>query len=240
MLLAFLLHSSTAFTLARAPVLNGHPLAPATRARHHAVVAREIAFVAQSEARCEPFAATRARPLGDWFAQEDALRILMSQAESCRRLDEDAPPGSETQRWEVITPIEFPGMVARSVTPMDIRVDAAADRPTLSISSGASETQCSGGPGWAQALLSRIGEIATTVSSNTVDVQEDEGGGLTVVSRVKLTVKLSIPTLLLPPFVPAGPFERSGSESLQKLLDRDMGTVLGRFREGYLTWATGD
>ena len=123
---------------------------------------------------------------------------------------------------------------------MDIRVDAAADRPTLSISSGASETQCSGGPGWAQALLSRIGEIATTVSSNTVDVQEDEGGGLTVVSRVKLTVKLSIPTLLLPPFVPAGPFERSGSESLQKLLDRDMGTVLGRFREGYLTWATGD
>ena len=66
------------------------------------------------------------------------------------------------------------------------------------------------------------------------------GGGLTVVSRVKLTVKLSIPTLLLPPFVPVGPFERSGSESLQKLLDRDMGTVLGRFREGYLTWATGD
>ena len=55
MLLTFLLHSSTAFTLARAPVLNGHPLAPATRARHHAVVAREIAFVAQSEARCEPF-----------------------------------------------------------------------------------------------------------------------------------------------------------------------------------------
>ncbi|EOD20376.1 hypothetical protein EMIHUDRAFT_117574 [Emiliania huxleyi CCMP1516] len=113
MLLTWLLHSSTAFTLARAPVLNGHPLAPATRARHHAVVAREIAFVAQSEARCEPFAATRARPLGDWFAQEDALRILMSQAESCRRLDEDAPPGSETQRWEVVTPIEFPGMKGR-------------------------------------------------------------------------------------------------------------------------------
>ena len=50
-------------------------------------------------------------------------------------------------------------------------------------------------------------------------------------------MRSQIPTLLLPPFIPAGPFEKAGSESLQKLLDQDMAKVLGRFRDAYVEFA---
>ena len=203
--------------------------------RHRAggIVARELAFVADLEVETEPFA-IGSKPLGDWFAREEALTILMSQAESSKRID-DGAPDSTVQRWEVATPIQFPGMVVRSETPMDISIDTAT--PRLSISSGASKTVCEGGPPWAQGLLARIGEIATTSSSNTIEVR-DVPAGKVAVSRVNLTVRLNIPALLLPPFVPAGPFEKTGSKSIQQLLDKDMGPVLSRFRDAYVEWAS--
>ena len=199
--------------------------------RHAAVIARDLAFVASLEVATEPFAVSR--PLGEWFQQEEALQILMSQAEATRRLD-GGDARATAQQWEVTTPIQFPGMVVRSDTPMDIAIDTST--PRLSISSGESKTVCEGGPPWAQSLLARIGEIAKTESSNVIEVSE-AGSSSKVVSKVKLEVKLSIPTVLLPPFVPAGPFERTGSASLQQLLDKDMGPVLSRFRHGYLAWA---
>ena len=167
--------------------------------------------------------------MGEWLAQEEGLKILMSHAESSKRLDSGAASAA-TQQWQVDTPIQFPGMVVRSETPMDVAVDRAT--PKLSISSGASRTVCEGGPGWAQGLLARIGDIAATSSSNTIEVRNGR-----FVSRVNLTVRLSIPVVLLPPFVPAGPFEKSGSESLQKLLDKDMAKVLAQFRDGYVAWS---
>lgn len=105
-----------------------------------------------------------------------------------------------TQRWEVATPIQFPGMVVRSETSMDIAIDAAA--PRLSISSGESKTVCEGGPPWAQGLLSKIGEIATTSSSNVIELRDAPGGQVVAASRVNLTVRLNIPAVLLPPFIP--------------------------------------
>ena len=98
-------------------------------------------------------------------------------------------------------------------------------------------TGVEGGPPWAQSLLANIGNIAKTESSNVIEVQDAGGGRSKVVSKVALNVKLSIPTLLLPPFIPQGPFERTGSASLQQLLDKDMAPVLSKFREGYLAWA---
>ena len=118
---------------------------------------------------------------------------------------------------------------------MDISIDSST--PKLSISSGTSRTTCEGGPDWAQGLLSRIGDIAATSSSNVIELRDAPGGGSVCVSKVNLTVKLNIPTILIPPFIPAGPFERAGSQSLQTLLDKDMAPVLARFRDGYLAWA---
>ena len=131
-------------------------------------------------------------------------------------------------------------MVARSETIMDIAVDASA--PRLSITSGGSKTVCEGGPPWAQGLLSRINDIAKTTSSNRVELRNapaasDGTSQKECVSTVDLAVSLEIPGLLLPPFIPAGPFEKAGSESIQKLLDRDMASVLAQFREGYLAFA---
>ena len=216
-------------SLVTAPHQSLHP------ARHGCVVARELSFVANLEVVTEPFE-VGTKPVGEWFAQEEALKILMSQAESSRRLDSaGVDPGGDMQRWEVITPIQFPGMVARSETPMDIQIDRAS--PRLVVSSGESKTVCEGGPPWAQGLLARIGDIATTSSSNVIELRDASGGkGKVWVSRVNLAVKLSIPSLLLPPFVVPS-FEREGSKSIQALLDKDMGPVLKRFREGYLMWA---
>lgn len=203
--------------------------------RHASPLAREVTFVGSLEVFSEPFA-VGPRPVGDWFAQEEALRILMSQAEASTRLD--AGTGSASvQRWEVTTPIQFPGMVAKSVTVMDVSIDTVT--PKLSITSGESVTVCEGGPPWAQSLLARIGDIATTTSSNVIELCESpNGNGLkTAVSKVDLSVKLSIPSLFLPPFIPAGPFEKAGSESLQKLLDKDVAPAIVKFRDAYCTWA---
>ena len=126
-------------------------------------------------------------------------------------------------------------MVARSTTTMDINIDTAT--PKLSISSAKSTTTCEGGPPWAKALLGRIGDIAKTKSSNTIVVRDAPGGTQQVVSKVELRVELSVPTLLIPPFIPAGPFEKAGSESLQQLLDKDMAPVLAKYRESYIAWA---
>lgn len=205
---------------------------PASTARHGEVVARDLAFVASLDVATEPFA--ESKPLGEWFAEQKSLEILMSQAESTRRLD-GGDAGAATQKWEVATPIQFPGMVARSETAMEINIDAA--EPKLSISSAESKTTCEGGPPWAKTLLARIGDIAKTKSCNVVSVRDVTGGKKQVVSSVELRVELSIPTVLIPPFVPAAPFERAGSDALQSLLDKDMAPVLARFREGYIAWA---
>jgi hypothetical protein len=216
------------------PPLARHAGNPASR--HLAVVLRDVTFSADLTVETEPFK-PGTKPIGDFFTEPEALRILMSQAESSRRLD-GGDEKATTQKWEVVTPIQFPGMVARSETPMDISVDAAV--PRLTVSSGSSKTVCEGGPGWAQALLARIADFATTSSSNVVEVRDaptGPAGSKVVVSTINLTVKLSIPTLLLPPFVPAGPFEKSGSESIQTLLEKDMAPTLSRFRDAYTSWA---
>ena len=198
-----------------------------------AYVAPPSTFVADLEVVTDPFD-VGTKPVGEWFCQPEALLILMSQAEEANRLD-GGPANAPVQRWEVSTPIDFPGMVVRSQTAMDINVDAAT--PKLIISSAESKTVCEGGPPWAQALLARIGEIATTESSNVISLRDVPSGKKQAISKVNLTVKLNIPSLLLPPFIPQGPFERTGSQSLQALLDRDMGPVISRFQEGYKSWA---
>merc|ERR1712087_223780 len=222
-------------TVSTAAALHVQPicLRAKTPGRHHSPSAREIAFVADLEVVTEPFS-VGAKSIGDWFQDDQALQILMSQAESAHRLDA-GDMNENMQRWEVATPIEFPGMVARSVTPMDVFVDATT--PRLTMRSGESKTVCEGGPSWARGLLERIGEIAETTSSNDIELRDAPNGKVVCVSTVSLKVSLNIPGILLPPFVPAGPFEKAGSESIQKLLDRDMAPVLARFREGYCEWA---
>ena len=108
------------------PPLARHAAGPATR--HPAVVLREVQFVADLRVQTEPFK-PGTKSIGDFFTEPEALRILMSTAESARRLD-GGDEKATTQRWEVVTPIQFPGMVARSETPMEFNIDAATPRLT--------------------------------------------------------------------------------------------------------------
>lgn len=221
-------HMAVAFVLPAAS-----PRSSAATARHGFVIAREVNFVANLEVVTQPFVISDGASIGSWFANDESLKILMSQAESSRRVGGSS--GEAQQQWLVSTPIAFPGMVARSDTSMDVSIDVAA--PRLSVASSESKTVCEGGPSWAQGLLSRVNDFAATKSSNIVELRDAPGGAAgekVCVSTVNLVVTLRIPGLLLPPFVPAGPFEKAGSESIQKLLDKDMAPVLARFREGYL------
>ena len=181
----------------------------------------------------EPFDA--GEDIGLWFTQEPAFRALMSKAEASTRTD--AGDDASVQRWEVETPISFPGMLARSVTPIEISIDALT--PRLTITSGQSKTVCEGGPEWARAFLARIADFATTSSSNLVSLRRDAaggggGGGARVVSDVSLTVSVQLPDFLP---LPISRLEKSGSESLQKLLEKDMAPALAKFTEGYVAWA---
>ena len=138
------------------------------------------------------------------------------------------------QRWVVYTGIPFPGMVAKSATTMSVQIDSAT--PQLQISSSESRTECEGGPAWARALLARISEIASTTSSNRVEVRDAPGGGGTkvFVSTVDLQVSLNVPPFLP---MPVAAFEKAGSQSIQQLLDKDMPPTLKKFREAYVAWA---
>ena len=205
------------------------PARPAVlRHRHAAPLARELAFVASAEVSSPPFA-LGSKGVDAFFAEESALRVLMSQADSSERLD--GGESKDQQRWEVYTGIPFPGMVAKSATTMNVQIDTVT--PQLRISSSESRTECEGGPGWARAFLTRISEIASTTSTNRVEVRDAPGGKI-FVSTVDLKISLNLPPLLP---VPIGAFERAGSESIQKLLDKDMPPTLSKFREAYLAWA---
>ena len=200
--------------------------APPRVARHPHPVARQLAFVAKAEHGSPPFA--EGRDVAAWFAEESALQVLMSQADACERLDKGEMAGE--QRWEVTTGIPFPGMVAKSATAMNVKINTAT--PALQISSSESKTVCEGGPSWARAFLSRISEIASTTSTNVVELR-DAPGGKVFVSTVSLTVALTLPPFLP---VPVAAFEKAGSESIQKLLDQDMPPTLSKFRDAYLAW----
>ncbi len=62
------------------------------------------------------------------------------------------------------------------------------------------------------------------------------GTALVAVCNVELRVSVRLPPFLP---LPVGMLERSGSESLQKVLDTQMKPALAKFRQGYLDWGAG-
>lgn len=232
--LATLLNVFSPVIAFQAPIANVRRRPLAFR-RHEPPVARELAFVAKAEVSSPPFS-PGSKPIGDFLAKDSSLRILMSQADSSERLDRCE--SKEEQRWEVSTRIPFPGMLARTATPMNIKIDSTT--PLLQVSSSESRTVCEGGPGWARAALERIGDIASTTSTNKVELR-DAPGGKKFVSTVMLKVSLDIPPLFMFLPMPVGVFESAGSDSIQEILDRDMPVTLKKLQEAYVKWsAEGD
>ena len=78
----FLLYAATAAIVTLIPTL----LRPQTALRHAAPVARELAFRAKAEVSSPTFSLGN-KEIGSFFAEESALRVLMSQADSSERLD---------------------------------------------------------------------------------------------------------------------------------------------------------
>lgn len=185
-------------------------------------------FTGAHEAVSPPFSATRPE-LAAWIASGEALPLLFSQADGCEQVGA-ADDGAQT--WEIQTPIAFPGVVVRSVTTMNVALDAEA--PALSLTSGESRTEAPGAPGWIAKLFDAIASSTVTDTSNAVTFRDAAGGGrLEAVSSVSLSVRLNLPGWVP---LPLAQIEKSGSESLQKVLEKDMPAVLASFREGFLAW----
>ena len=98
-------------------VVGGRPMRPV---RAPPVAMRQVVFKAEKCVRSEPFTPPPFTPppsrsaLCEWYASEEALKTLLTAADSSRRVGERASDGA--QLWEVSTTIPFPGMAARSVT----------------------------------------------------------------------------------------------------------------------------
>lgn len=225
--LATLLAASTADAAFQALGSNGRLRFPLQHQRHAQPLSAEITFKARSEVASPPFS-LGSKPVGDFFAEEDALRVLMSQADSSQRLDHGE--SKNQQRWEVFTNVPFPGTVAKSATTMNVNIDTQT--PQLKLSSSQSRTVCEGGPAWARSILARVMDIATTTTNNQVEIRQAPGGKV-FVSKVDFSLSLNLPPLP----IPVGVVESMGSDAVQKFFDRLMPVTLTNLREAYLRWA---
>ena len=198
---------------------RGVTVAPAAR-RAAAPRAALVTFQASRTISSEPFDVNQAK-LKQWFGESDAVAALCSMADEFKELPSD--------QVEIVSRIPFPGMTAKSVTVLNVAKDLTA--PTYTISTVSSETLCETGPQWVRKLLVSILGATKSTSDNTVSVAFT-GASAVVNSEVELKVEINFPFLPLP----LGPLQKSGSESLQKVLDTQMAPVLAKFREGYLAF----
>lgn len=155
-----------------------------------------------------------------WFASPESIEILCSMADEFRELTPDS--------IEVVSRIPFPGMVAKSVTVLQVEKDLNA--PSFNISTLSSKTVCESGPQWVRDLFVRILDSTKSTSSNRVTIQWSDGMAC-VQSEVGLRVEINFPGFIP---LPVGAMQREGSKSLQQVLDQQISPILQKFREQYL------
>ena len=211
-LLGVVLHRGVNTQITSAPVAVRRAAAPR---------AALVTFQATRTVSSEPFDANEAT-LKQWFGESDAVAALCSMADEFKELPSD--------QVEIVSRIPFPGMTAKSVTVLNVAKDLTA--PTYTISTVSSETLCETGPQWVRKLLVSILGATKSTSDNTVSVAFT-GASAVVNSEVELKVEINFPGFLP---LPLGPLQKSGSESLQKVLDTQMAPVLAKFRAGYLAF----
>ena len=211
-LLGVVLHSGVNTQITSAPVAVRRAAAPR---------AALVTFQATRTVSSEPFDANEAT-LKQWFGESDAVAALCSMADEFKELPSD--------QVEIVSRIPFPGMTAKSVTVLNVAKDLTA--PTYTISTVSSETLCETGPQWVRKLLVSILGATKSTSDNTVSVAFT-GASAVVNSEAELKVEINFPGFLP---LPLGPLQKSGSESLQKVLDTQMAPVLAKFRDGYLAF----
>uniref|UniRef100_A0A7S4HEC3 DUF3074 domain-containing protein n=1 Tax=Prymnesium polylepis TaxID=72548 RepID=A0A7S4HEC3_9EUKA len=203
-------------TVQHPTVLTAHAASRSTT-----VLCRGCTFEAGRKVVSSPFALSAS--VSEWFAEDEALRILLSAADSA------TPKGDGL--WEISTSLPFPGAIMRSVNVMRV------ERPTsesFSLSVVDAKTTVDSGPEWVAKLMEAIDSTSKTVSTNRVTVERHGADSAVAVSDIKLSVTMKLPGWLL---LPVGPMERAGSQSLQGVLDQQIAPVLERWRKGYLAWA---
>ena len=129
----------------------------------------------------EPLSIGESPSHAEWFGQEEALKILMSQAES-----------SWARRVVTRNPLcrngrcggRFPGMVGPET--VDIKIDAGLAHDGFPSSSGRIGRCCEGGPRLVRKQLQNIRNIAKTESSNVIAAR-DAPNAQTTASRANLT-----------------------------------------------------
>mmetsp|Transcript_10459 Transcript_10459/g.19250 ORF Transcript_10459/g.19250 Transcript_10459/m.19250 type:complete len:277 (-) Transcript_10459:192-1022(-) len=209
---AFHAHSPTAHFPRPRPV-------PKHRASHPQ--ASTVTFNAKRTITSEPFEATE-MGLREWFGKAESIQALCSMADNFREI----PPN----RVEVTTRIPFPGIIAKSVSVMEVAKDLEA--PSFDMKSAGSKTVCETGPQWVRDLFVRILDVTKTTSDNAVRVTFS-GSTARVQSDVTLKVEIEYPGFIP---MPVGPMEREGSKSLQGVLDQQMAPVIAKFRSDYLAF----
>mmetsp|Transcript_25880 Transcript_25880/g.41538 ORF Transcript_25880/g.41538 Transcript_25880/m.41538 type:complete len:245 (-) Transcript_25880:313-1047(-) len=212
------------FLLALAPTLVTRSDPKAAR-RSDSPLAKLVTFLAEKQYESAPFKAEPSK-LSRYFESDNALKTLLAMAEKSEYVGDSA---DGAKLWEVSTPIAFPGMTARSVTTMRINVDGS--KPELRIASDSSRTVCENGPEWVRKLLESIMGSTVSTTSNHVSARENADGSFSALCDIKLKVDIQYPGFMP---LPKGAVEKSGSESLQKLLDKDTPRAMAAFRDGYL------
>jgi hypothetical protein len=159
-----------------------------------------------------------------WILSDEAIGILFSAADRCERRSDG--------HYDVVTEIAFPGMIAESVNV--IRVTPKSDLlPSIYMDTLTTETRCATGPAWVRRLLVDMLGATKSTSNSSLTVEMD-GRKATFVSQVALNIEMTLPRWLL---LPTAALEKSGSASVQKLIDTQIATVIDRFADEFVASA---
>jgi hypothetical protein len=196
----------------------------AATSRHTPVVARLCTFTAASTVRSQPVAVDSMDAVHAFVVSDQAVGILFSAADLCVRRSDG--------HYDVVTEINFPGMVAESVNV--IRVTPKTELlPSLYMETLTTETRCSTGPAWVRRLLVDLLDSTKSTSNSSLTVEVDNGQA-TFVSEVALNIEMTLPGWLL---IPTASLEKSGSASVQKMIDEQIAGVIDRFADEFVASA---
>eukprot|EP00962_Isochrysis_galbana_P007981 scaffold2182_cov118-Isochrysis_galbana.AAC.4 len=198
---------------------------PTATSRHMPIVARLCTFTATTTVRSQPVDVVSMDAVHAWVVSDEAVGILFSAANRCERRSDG--------HYDVVTEIAFPGMIAESVNVIRVTPKSDHNLPSLYMDTLTTETRCSTGPAWVRRLLIDILDATKSTSNSSLTV-EMNGNKATFVSEVALNIEMTLPRWLL---IPTASLEKSGSASVQKLIDDQIATVIERFADEFMASA---
>ena len=155
----------------------------------------------------------------------ESVRALFSQADDVTQLDQNT--------WKLTTYIEFPSMVARSLSSVMVSTLPTGE---LRLEVFETSTEVETGPPFARKLMEAISSRVRTTSVSKVSVQPlDSGEEFMFISEASMAVEMQLPVWLP---IPKARLEEEGSKSMQSALDAQMEPIMQELGRQYLSWSS--